>query len=167
MFKLLIPLFIFVFSTQVTFINGSEIDPFEKYYNDVLKEHSLTSDGKNKNIHKKYFSILETEAYECVQKLSNPKHPKYKVRVLYESDHKFSSHFKGDNYKFKTIDFMYSEMPEEIANLDDKYTDPNSFYYLFATDTGIKRFQMITDIEGNYTSVYCYDIVGGESKIVK
>ena len=79
--------------------------------------------------------------------------------------HKFSSHFKGDNYKFKTI-FMYSEMPEEIANLDDKYTDPNSFYYLFATDTGIKRFQMITDIEGSYyTSVYCYDIVGEKINI--
>ena len=59
MIKFLLPLFIFVFSTQVTFINGSEIDPFEKYYNDVLKEHSLKSDGKNKNIHKKYFSILK------------------------------------------------------------------------------------------------------------
>ena len=83
MFKLLIPLFIFVFYSSY-FYKWIKIDPFEKYYNDVLKEHSLTSDGKNKNIHKKYFSILETEAYECVQKLSNPKHPKYKVRVLYE-----------------------------------------------------------------------------------
>ena len=167
MIKLLLPIFIFVFSTQVTFISGSEIDPFEKYYNDVLKEHSLTSDGKKKNIHKKYFSILETEAYECVQKLSNPKHPKYKVRVLYESDHKFSSHFKGDNYKFKTIDFMYSEMSEEIANLGNEYTDPNSFYYMSAPQTGILRFQMITDIEGSYTSVYCYELVGSKARIVE